>query len=194
MFNDNSAPETGRADQESVPSSGSKIKELSTPAPVTLSEEDAIDLIGNWNLMAAFALLDLPEFQFNTENVSKKLNLSMSEAQNVIDSLLRIGVIAQRDDGCFVAAPLFISNSIVSSADLLSIFNRLSHVVSAKLTAKDSFGYQFESMSPKVIKKYLPEIYSVVRKIAEESKVENDCEVYAYGFSFTKASRSRKDK
>jgi hypothetical protein len=169
--------------------------QIKTGYPANLSEEDMVELLGSWNLLTTFTLLDIPGFQLTPENVSSRLGQSLTEAENSIESLERLGVIRRKAETKeFESNPLFFTNAMVSSADLLNIFNRLSQISSIKLTSKDNFGCQFEVLSKKVIVRNLPDIFQLFAKMAQESKGEDDCEVYSCGFSFAKASRGRKDK
>jgi hypothetical protein len=163
-------------------------------SPAELTEEEAIYFLGNWNLNATFTLLDIPGFHLNPENVSKRLNISLFEAQSCIESLARLNLIIEDEKGFFSPRPLSFTDSIVNSADLLTVFNRLNQVASGKMTSKDHFAHQFEILSKSVIRKFLPEIYSLVSKIAQESKGAHDCDVYAFSVSFTKTSMTSKEK
>ncbi len=173
----------------------SDVKSLVINKNVKLSEEEAIEFLGNWNLSATYTLLDLEDFYLTPINVSQRLNILAGEAENLIETLKSMGLIeATEVEGKYNAVPLHFDDSFVASADLLSLYSKVSQKSLSRLTSKDIFSFRFEAMSKKVIQKYQAEINGLLVKIAEESKGKNDCELYATGFFFSKISRNRKDK
>jgi glutaredoxin len=161
---------------------------------VKLSEEETVELTGSWNMMAALTLVEIQGFVMNPENLKKKMNVSLDEASVIINSLSEMNLLQEQKDGSHKVPELFFDESNIGMSDALNNSVKLKRQALDKLTSKDFFGVQFEAMSPKVINKYLYEIYGLVKKIAEESKSEADCEVYAVDYSFVKASGSRKAK
>ena len=157
-----------------------------------LSEEDALEVIGSWVLLGLYTLADMPDFKFTLENISQKLGISKSEAEKALDTLIRVGLFEKSEVADrYKANPLVIDDSVVPSADLLMTFNRLSAGMRPKLTSKDCFGHLIESINRKVILKNLPEIYSLISKLADESKGIAGNEVYSFEFSFTRLSRTK---
>lgn len=161
---------------------------------VKLTEEETVEFTGSWAMMAAYTLMDVKGFVMNPENLRKRINVSLDEASVVIASLKEMGLLREQADGSYKTPSLFFDETNVGISDALNNSIKLKRQVIDRLTSKDSFGVQFECLSPKVINKHLFEIYDLIKKMAEESKMEDDCEVYAIDYSFVKASGSRKVK
>jgi hypothetical protein len=177
------------------PSAMPMINGTSIPSmkPVKLSEEEAIEFFGNWNLVTVFTLLDIDGFVLNPLNVSQKLSLTKSDAENSIEILKSMSLIVETSEaGRYLASPLYFDDSLITSADLINLFIRFSQISLTKITSKDLFGLRFEVMSRKVIQKYHSELMDIMTRISTESKLENDCEVYASSFLFSKISKTKK--
>jgi len=157
---------------------------------VKLTEEEAIEFLSNWNLVATYTLLDIDGFILNPINVSQKMSVTKSEAEGLIETLKNMNLI-QESSGGYVSVPLYFDDSFVVSADLLNLYTKFSQLSVSKLTSKDIFSFRFDIMSRKVIQKYHADMTDLINRIANESKNETDCEVYASSFLFSKASKTK---
>ncbi len=173
---------------------GAESAEVTIGKSIKLSEDEIIEILGNWNLVAAYTLLDIKDFELNATNISQRLNILKSDAENLIETLKNIGLVEYLGPNNFKSVPMFIDDSFMTSSDLLNAFNRFTQNSMLKLTSKDLFSYRFEIMSKKILQKYQSEINNILTKVVEESKSENDCEVYGAGISFTRISRTPRDK
>lgn len=163
--------------------------------PVRLSEEEAIEFLSNHNLATAYTLVDIENFSMTAYNIGQRLNISKSEAETILEALINMGLIQQTgESGKYQGAPLYFDDAFVSSSDLMGIFMKFSNASMSKLTSKDVFCFRYEALSKQVLHKYHAEMDELIEKIAKESIGNSDCEVYAVGYSFTKLTRTRKDK
>lgn len=164
-------------------------------ASVKLSEEEAIEFLNDATLVSTYALLEIDDFRLTAVNLSQRLNISRAEAETAIEKLINLGLIEETGvKDKYISPVLCFDDPFITSSDLLSLFVKFSQTTLAKITSKDIFSYRYQAMSKKTIQKYQPEIEKLLSKIASESLAEADCEVYATGFSFTKATRARKER
>lgn len=171
----------------------SEVAVMAAPAQVKLSEEDAVYLTGNWNLMVAYSLIGLKGFVLSPESLKMKMNISTDEAVVIIETLNSMGLIKKNSDGSiFPGEALFFDGGDVPVSDVLNNNIKIKKQILDRLVSKDVFGFQFDVLSKSVVDKYFFEFYGLIQKMAEESKGKDDCEVYGFDFSFAKATGSRK--
>jgi DNA-binding transcriptional regulator YhcF (GntR family) len=150
--------------------------------------------LGNWIWRAVQCLVELPEFNPSPKWIATRLNISVENAVEAIESLERLGCIKKANSTFMIVSEWQqLTPSELTNDRLLNAQSRIAPQLISKLTPFDAFTSQFMIGDKEIIRKYSTKFMKLFKEMNDEAKTGKCNEVIAAQISFVQLSGSQEE-
>lgn len=163
--------------------------ETTSRKPVTVTQSDWEQWLGNWIWRAVQCLVEMKDFNPSPKWIAGRLNVSIEKAVEALEGLERLGCIRKAANTYIVTSDwMQLTPEELTRERLLNAQSRIAPQLISKLTTNDAFTSQFLVGDKALIKKYSPRFMKLFKEMNDEAIASNCKEVIAAQISFVQLS------
>lgn len=168
--------------------------EAQTRPPISVTQADWEQWLGNWIWRATQCLIELPDFNPSPKWTAKRLNINVEKALEAIEGLERMGCIVKAN-GSYKSVEdwLQLTPEELTRDRLLNAQSRIAPQLISKLTPNDAFTSQFMIGNKELIGKYGPKFMKLFKDMDEEAKTSKCTDVIAAQISFVQLTGNQEE-